>query len=89
MIFSKAKVSSGPPLMLVIWFLLLPLPSRATLILEIIQRLGCMLKDDHGKLYQKGMCGGFGKGNFSELFKSLEEYGKMLDARRVGGPASV
>ncbi|KAL3754868.1 hypothetical protein ACJRO7_002032 [Eucalyptus globulus] len=66
-----------------------PVGDRATLILEIIQRLGCMLKDDHGKLYQKGMCGGFGKGNFSELFKSLEEYGKMLDARRVGGPASV
>ncbi|KAI5648203.1 hypothetical protein M9H77_34208 [Catharanthus roseus] len=34
----------------------------------IIQRVGCMLKE-----YQKGGCGGFGKGNFSELFKSIQE----------------
>ncbi|KAF8043511.1 hypothetical protein BT93_A1740 [Corymbia citriodora subsp. variegata] len=66
-----------------------PVGDRPTLFLEIIQRVGCMLKDDHGKPYQKGGCGGFGKGNFSELFKSLEEYGKMLDARRVAGPASA
>jgi 4-hydroxyphenylpyruvate dioxygenase len=28
---------------------------------------------------QAGGCGGFGKGNFSELFKSIEEYEKTLD----------
>ncbi|CAA6668579.1 unnamed protein product [Spirodela intermedia] len=36
-----------------------------------------------GKEYQKGGCGGFGKGNFSELFKSIEEYEKSLEAKQV------
>lgn len=36
-------------------------------------------KDENEKLYQKGGCGGFGKGNFSELFKSIEEYEKTLE----------
>lgn len=85
---SKAKVSAGPPLMSFIWFLLLPLPCRPTIFIEIIQRVGCMLTDDAGKLYQKGGCGGFGKGNFSALFKSIEEYEKTLESRRVAGPAS-
>ena len=30
-------------------------------------------------LKQAAGCGGFGKGNFSELFKSIEEYEKTLD----------
>jgi 4-hydroxyphenylpyruvate dioxygenase len=30
---------------------------------------------------QKGGCGGFGKGNFSELFKSIEDYERTLDAK--------
>lgn len=51
--------------------------------IEIIQRVGCMLKDDEGRTYQKGGCGGFGKGNFSELFKSIEEYEKTLELKRV------
>ena len=42
-----------------------------------------MMKDDEGKIYQKGGCGGFGKGNFSELFKSIEEYEKMLEAKQI------
>ncbi|GAU12318.1 hypothetical protein TSUD_252690 [Trifolium subterraneum] len=54
-----------------------------TIFIEIIQRVGCMLKDEEGKEYQKGGCGGFGKGNFSELFKSVEEYEKTLEARRT------
>ena len=29
-------------------------------------------------LEQAGGCGGFGKGNFSELFKSIEDYEKKL-----------
>lgn len=38
-----------------------------------------MEKDETGAAFQKGGCGGFGKGNFSELFKSIEEYEKTLD----------
>lgn len=49
--------------------------------IEIIQRVGCMLVDDEGRPYQKGGCGGFGKGNFAELFKSIEEYEKSLEAK--------
>ncbi|OIW16305.1 hypothetical protein TanjilG_19021 [Lupinus angustifolius] len=60
-----------------------PLGDRPTVFIEIIQRVGCLLKDEEGKVYQKGGCGGFGKGNFSELFKSIEEYEKTLEAKRV------
>lgn len=48
-----------------------------------------MLKDEEGKVYQKGGCGGFGKGNFSELFKSIEEYEKTLQAKRIPEAASA
>ena len=34
---------------------------------------------DDPVLKQAAGCGGFGKGNFSELFKSIEEYEKTLD----------
>ncbi|KAI3987662.1 hypothetical protein MKX01_032553 [Papaver californicum] len=57
-----------------------PVGDRPTIFIEIIQRLGCILKDDEGNTYQKGGCGGFGKGNFSELFKSIEEYEKTLES---------
>ncbi|XP_054798014.1 4-hydroxyphenylpyruvate dioxygenase-like [Prosopis cineraria] len=60
-----------------------PVGDRPTIFIEIIQRVGCMLKDEEGKVYQKGGCGGFGKGNFSELFKSIEEYEKTLELKRV------
>ncbi|XP_021898404.1 4-hydroxyphenylpyruvate dioxygenase [Carica papaya] len=66
-----------------------PVGDRPTIFIEIIQRIGCMLKDEEGKLYQKGGCGGFGKGNFSELFKSIEEYEKTLGAKRVSEPAAA
>ncbi|EOX93122.1 Phytoene desaturation 1 [Theobroma cacao] len=66
-----------------------PVGDRPTFFLEIIQRVGCMLKDEQGKLYQKVGCGGFGKGNFSELFKSVEEYEKTLESKRIAGPATV
>ena len=62
---------------------------RPTLFIEIIQRVGCLLKDDEGKAYQKGGCGGFGKGNFSELFKSIEEYEKTLEVKRIAEPATA
>lgn len=41
------------------------------------------MKKEDGQIYQKGGCGGFGKGNFSELFKSIEEYEKMLEAKQA------
>ena len=28
---------------------------------------------------QRGGCGGFGKGNFKELFKSVEDFERSLD----------
>ncbi|PKA52251.1 4-hydroxyphenylpyruvate dioxygenase [Apostasia shenzhenica] len=58
-----------------------PVGDRPTIFIEIIQRIGCMVKDEEGREYQKGGCGGFGKGNFSELFKSIEEYEKSLEAK--------
>ncbi|XP_074273066.1 4-hydroxyphenylpyruvate dioxygenase isoform X2 [Silene latifolia] len=60
-----------------------PIGDRPTMFIEIIQRIGCMMEDDQGKSYQKGGCGGFGKGNFSELFKSIEEYEKTLERKSV------
>lgn len=45
-----------------------------------------MLQDEQGNTYQKGGCGGFGKGNFSELFKSIEDYEKTLEAKRIAEP---
>jgi hypothetical protein len=59
-----------------------PLSDRPTVFLEIIQRIGCMYehKAPQGPvLQQAGGCGGFGKGNFSELFKSIEDYERSLD----------
>lgn len=56
-----------------------PVGDRPTLFLEIIQRVGCMYKDEEtGAQVQKGGCGGFGKGNFRALFKSIEDYEKTL-----------
>jgi len=56
-----------------------PVGDRPTAFLEIIQRIGCT-KDEQGKtIEQKAGCGGFGKGNFTELFKSIEEFEKTLD----------
>ncbi|KAA8524161.1 hypothetical protein F0562_010408 [Nyssa sinensis] len=66
-----------------------PVGDRPTIFVEIIQRIGCMVKDGGGKVYQKGGCGGFGKGNFSELFKSIEDYEKTLEAKRIADPAAV
>lgn len=48
-----------------------------------------MVKDDEGKVQQKAGCGGFGKGNFSELFKSIEEYEKTLEARTTTEPTAA
>lgn len=55
-----------------------PLGDRPTIFCEIIQRIGCD-KDEKGhKKEQAAGCGGFGKGNFSELFKSIEKFEEAL-----------
>ena len=62
-----------------------PLSDRPTVFVEIIQRIGCMHEVKQAAsavppvLEQAGGCGGFGKGNFSELFKSIEDYERLLD----------
>ena len=65
-----------------------PVGDRPTFFLELIQRIGCMRPvagavgpggAAEERLEQAGGCGGFGKGNFSELFKSIEEYEKTLE----------
>eukprot|EP00271_Cylindrocystis_brebissonii_P013236 TRINITY_DN32930_c0_g1_i1.p1 TRINITY_DN32930_c0_g1~~TRINITY_DN32930_c0_g1_i1.p1 ORF type:complete len:425 (-),score=78.19 TRINITY_DN32930_c0_g1_i1:1320-2594(-) len=56
-----------------------PLGDRPTIFLEIIQRVGCLEKSPAGEEVQKGGCGGFGKGNFSELFKSIEDFERTLE----------
>uniref|UniRef100_A0A804U7K8 4-hydroxyphenylpyruvate dioxygenase n=1 Tax=Zea mays TaxID=4577 RepID=A0A804U7K8_MAIZE len=66
-----------------------PVGDRPTLFLEIIQRIGCMEKDEKGQEYQKGGCGGFGKGNFSQLFKSIEDYEKSLEAKQAAAAAAA
>ena len=33
-----------------------------------------------GAPVQRGGCGGFGKGNFKELFKSVEDFERSLEA---------
>ncbi|OQR87843.1 4-hydroxyphenylpyruvate dioxygenase [Achlya hypogyna] len=55
-----------------------PLGDRPTCFFEIIERVGCM-EEFNGRLEQAAGCGGFGKGNFSELFKSIEDYERTLD----------
>ena len=49
--------------------------------MEMIQRIGCMGKDGARQEYQKGGCGRIGKGNISELFRSIEEYEKSVEAK--------
>lgn len=61
-----------------------PVGDRPTLFCEIIERRGCEAFDAKGHpVEQVGGCGGFGKGNFAELFKSIEEYEKTLDSKVV------
>jgi len=59
----------------------LPVLDRPTLFLEIIERIGCMEKQGE-EIIQVAGCGGFGKGNFSELFKSIEEFEKTMDVKK-------
>lgn len=56
-----------------------PLGDRPTVFIEVIQRIGCDRTPSGDKKEQAAGCGGFGKGNFSELFKSIEEFEKTLE----------
>ena len=62
-----------------------PLGDRPTVFIEIIQRVGCAREpkpETDGALPEREQaagCGGFGKGNFSELFKSIEKYERTLE----------
>ena len=54
-----------------------PLGDRPTVFIEIIQRIGCereVKTDGETRIEQAGGCGGFGKGNFTALFKSIEAH---------------
>uniref|UniRef100_A0ACD5W3V2 Uncharacterized protein n=1 Tax=Avena sativa TaxID=4498 RepID=A0ACD5W3V2_AVESA len=53
-----------------------PTGDRPTLLLEFVQRIGCM--DEDGE--QRAVCGGFAKRNVPDLIKAIEDYGKTLDA---------
>ncbi|KAL3932861.1 MAG: hypothetical protein SGARI_003851 [Bacillariaceae sp.] len=60
-----------------------PVGDRPTLFFEIIQRIGCILPEDDEEsdvetVKERPGCGGFGQGNFRELFKSIEEHEKTL-----------
>ncbi|OEU17071.1 4-hydroxyphenylpyruvate dioxygenase [Fragilariopsis cylindrus CCMP1102] len=61
-----------------------PVGDRPTFFFELIQRIGCVIEhddDDRQELsvdLERPGCGGFGKGNFRELFRSIEEHEKTL-----------
>lgn len=58
-----------------------PIGDRMTCFIEIIQRIGCDRSETGEKIEQSAGCGGFGKGNFSELFKSIERYEESLEKK--------
>ena len=58
-----------------------PIGDRPTFFFEIIQRVGCLYRPDNAedaKEVERPGCGGFGQGNFRELFKAIEEHEKTL-----------
>ena len=66
-----------------------PLGDRPTLFIEIIQRIGCIIEDGdldeseiadaaNRRTRERPGCGGFGQGNFRELFKAIEDHEKTL-----------
>lgn len=58
--------------------------SRPAIFIEIIQRIACMIGNGSDKMHQKPGCGGFGKGNVPDLFKSVEEYEKIFETKPHG-----
>ena len=60
-----------------------PLGDRPTVFIEIIQRIGCDRDPvTKAKIEQAPGCGGFGKGNFTELFKSIEDFERTFDKKK-------
>merc|ERR1719491_1972504 len=58
-----------------------PVGDRPTFFFEIIQRIGCLVSYDEESpdlSIERPGCGGFGQGNFRELFKSIEDHEKTL-----------
>jgi 4-hydroxyphenylpyruvate dioxygenase len=57
-----------------------PVGDRPTFFFEIIQRIGCLYKPDEDAALEveRPGCGGFGQGNFRELFRAIEEHEKTL-----------
>ncbi|KAI2512240.1 4-hydroxyphenylpyruvate dioxygenase [Fragilaria crotonensis] len=56
-----------------------PIGDRPTFFVEIIQRIGCQYTaEESSDVLERPGCGGFGRGNFRELFKSIEEHEKTL-----------
>ena len=64
-----------------------PLGDRPTLFIEIIQRIGCVIENNeededtefaNDRIRERPGCGGFGQGNFRELFKAIEDHEKTL-----------
>jgi 4-hydroxyphenylpyruvate dioxygenase len=56
-----------------------PIGDRPTLFFEIIQRIGCLYTSEGAETQvERSGCGGFGKGNFRELFRAIEEHEKTL-----------
>eukprot|EP00536_Pseudo-nitzschia_multiseries_P010436 jgi/Psemu1/258990/estExt_Genewise1Plus.C_3180067 len=58
-----------------------PVGDRPTFFFEIIQRIGCVVSYDETideMPIERPGCGGFGQGNFRELFKSIEDHEKTL-----------
>jgi 4-hydroxyphenylpyruvate dioxygenase len=50
-----------------------PIGDRPTFFCEIIQRVGCkFIQEGSSDVLERPGCGGFGKGNFRELFKAIE-----------------
>jgi 4-hydroxyphenylpyruvate dioxygenase len=61
-----------------------PLGDRPTIFIEIIQRIGCDIDPvSKAKVEQAPGCGGFGKGNFAELFKSIEDFERTFDKKEA------
>lgn len=61
-----------------------PIGDRPTFFFEIIQRIGCQYTPEDAQdnvleiMLERPGCGGFGHGNFRELFKAIEEHEKTL-----------
>lgn len=59
-----------------------PVGDRPTFFFEIIQRIGCVVSYDEPPSSEMPLerpgCGGFGQGNFRELFKAIEDHEKTL-----------